>query len=267
MHEGEVIVPANLPANEWPSVGGFQPEPEVIAWATIVEPLLDKTNQEFGVVGVYDGHPANVGRIGADATWHHWFDINLIGDTGLVGGSTGFNASAAGQAALKKIEAYYLNMAVWLAPPQSQVCMRNRLWWGSLWRDPLFMIYPDIPIIMLGEQARDALGKHAPQCTIIRWMFDLLPIEFRPRFLEVFDLPRPGPPYLEECLLGAALQPLLAEAHERGLEFTERVEEDEVDRLLDDAFARAVPRGLRASLGVLDDSRESVQELMGLLDQ
>jgi hypothetical protein len=266
MHEGEVIVPANLPANEWPSVGGFQPQPEIVAWATIVEPNLDKTNQEFGVVGVYDGHPANVGRIGADSTWHHWFDINLIGDNGLVGGGTGFNASVSGQAALRQIEAYFLNMAVWLAPPHSQACMRNRLWWGSLWRDPLFMFPPDTPIIRLGEQARDALGKHAPQCTIVRWIFDLFPIEFRLRLLEVFDLPRPGPPFLEEGVLGAALQPLLAEARERGPEFAERVEEEEVDRLLDDAFSRAVPTGLRASLGLLDDSRENARELLGMVE-
>jgi len=72
---------------------------------------------------------------------------------------------------------------------------------------------------------------------------------------------------LEESVLGAALQPLLTEARERGPEFAERVEEEEVDRLLDDAFARAAPTGLRASLGLLDNSRENAQELMGLLDQ
>jgi hypothetical protein len=40
----------------------------------------DRATFYFGTVGVYDGHQANVGRIAVDSTWHHFFDINLIGD-------------------------------------------------------------------------------------------------------------------------------------------------------------------------------------------
>jgi hypothetical protein len=266
MHEGEVVVPSSLPASEWPSAGGVQQKPEVIAWATVVQPGLDKTGEEFGVVGAYDGHLVNVGRVGADATWHHWFDINLIGENGVVGGSTGFNTPGGpGPAALKQIEAYFLNWAIWLAPPGNHRCMRNRLIWGGVWRDPLFMISPTIPTIILGGQALDALGKYASRCTILSWIEVELPVKFRLKLKELYDTkPGPVPPLLEEAVLGAALQPVLDEVR-RAERYPERVDEDEVDKLIDQAFATAVPRGLEASLGLLDDSRRSVQTLTRLL--
>ena len=265
MHEGEITIPSTFPAAEWPSSGGVQPKPEVVAWGRIVEPGLTKTGQEFGVVGAYDGHLADVGRIAADSTWHHWFDINLIGDNGLVGGSTGFHASAAGKAALKQIEAYYLNVAVWLAPPAQQACMRNRLWWGGLWRDPLIMMSPDLPIYLLGEHARDALGKYAPQCTIYTWTWWLLPVRIRLRFEELLVQPGPVPPYLEECLLGAALRPLLAAAREEpGIPEAKKINEERTNRLLNDAFAQSAQLGIEAFLSLLDESRSAAQSLARL---
>lgn len=33
----------------------------------------------FGLVSAYDGHPAGVGRITCDSTWHHFINVNLIG--------------------------------------------------------------------------------------------------------------------------------------------------------------------------------------------
>ena len=199
MHEGEVVVPSSFPTNEWPQHSGWQPRPEIVAWGTVEEPGLTSTGKEFGVVGAYNGHAADVGRTVADSTWHHWFDINLIGDGGMVGGMTGFNASPAGQAALRQIESYFLNVAIWLAPPKVQRLMRNRLMWGALWRDPLYMLSPKLPLPTLGDHGLDALGKYAPRCTIHQWVIDLLsPSKLRQALLEgsLADGVR-----VEECIL------------------------------------------------------------------
>jgi hypothetical protein len=59
----------------------------------------------------------NVGRIVTDSSFHHFLDLNLLGDPcSLVPAKKqGFNASAAGQAQLREISAFYVNMATWLA--------------------------------------------------------------------------------------------------------------------------------------------------------
>jgi len=177
-HEGEAIVPASLPASEWPSGPGGQVHPEVIAWGRIKDPAATKTGQEIGVVAAYDGHEAAVGRVASDSTWHHFFDINL---NGLPGDPTyrGFSATTAGQAALKKIEAYYLNLAVWLAPPSKQAAMRSAASWRLIWTDRFLelaaseVILKDSVInrLFLGEQAIDALGRIAPVCTVHQWLY------------------------------------------------------------------------------------------------
>ncbi len=74
MHEGHLIIPEPLDA-DWPTApNGFKPSPEIIARG------IDKRNGNvYGIVSAYDGDAASVGRIVADSTWHHYFNINLIG--------------------------------------------------------------------------------------------------------------------------------------------------------------------------------------------
>lgn len=257
MHEGMVVVPSTLPAAEWPSTAGLQPQPEIIAWGSVEETGLTHTGQEFGIVGAYNGHLANVGRVVADSTWHHWFDINLVGDGGVVGGSTGFNASPAGKAALRQIESYHLNVAIWLCPRAKQIAMRNRLAWGALWRDPLIMMPPEIPIVILGEFALDAFGKSAPHCTIIQWVLDLVPPPVHRQLLDVLNNPRPCPPHLEECIVGAGLRAMLAGAARLG-KVPRDVNDEYVDGFMSAAFAEAVPKGLKAAMELVDESRKVV---------
>lgn len=267
MHEGVITIPGAFPAGEWPSKAGFQPKPEVIAWARIVQPGLTKSGTEFPVLGVYDGHGADVGRIVADATWHHWFDINLIGDNGAVIGDTaGFDNTAAGQAALKKIEAYFLNVAIWLAPPAKQVCMRNRLTWGCLWRDPLFMIPLETPIYLLGGFGIDALGKYAPQCTIYRFVLELLDPPVLVKWWDIMERLRPMPPLLEENIFGAVLKPLVEYMHERKIT-PDKVDPEEVDALLNKAFDRAAVRaGIQASLEMVEPVLKQGRSLLKTMD-
>lgn len=100
-----------LAGDEYPTVNGNQPRPMLIAHGiTTPNPPFNlekgpSPKKRFGMISVYDGHPANVGRVATDSTWHHWFDENIQ------------DIEAAGGANWAKISRYYLNVAQWLAPP------------------------------------------------------------------------------------------------------------------------------------------------------
>jgi hypothetical protein len=76
MHEGLCEVPGDLAQSftfagyatvEYPGAAGGGEVPRIVAWAR----TRNTDNAEFGVVAAYDGHPAGVGRVVVDATWHH----------------------------------------------------------------------------------------------------------------------------------------------------------------------------------------------------
>lgn len=172
-HEGEAIAPVPAAGDpHWPTKAGHQERPEVIAWGRIKDPGATKHGQEIGLVSAYNGHNVDVGRILADSTWHHWFDINLTGIAPAPSPYAGFDATPAGQAALKKIDAYFLNCGVWLAPPDRQTEMKNAAWWSILWTDQILELSPKAPFWYYGEQAIDALGRRASRCTVSEWILD-----------------------------------------------------------------------------------------------
>lgn len=161
-HEGEALAPtvaAGDPA--WPSKAGHQERPEVIAWGRIKDPAATKHGQEIGVLSAYNGHNVDVGRIVADSTWHHWFDINLTGASPPPSVYAGFDETAAGQAVLKQLDAFFLNVGVWLAPPAKQTEMRAAGWWSILWDSVVVELPAKAPLWFYGDQAIDALGRRA----------------------------------------------------------------------------------------------------------
>jgi hypothetical protein len=93
-------------------------------------------------LAAYDGHNVNVGRIVTDSSFHHYLDLNLIGDPCSVVAvkQQGFNASPAGKAVLKELEAFYVNLANWLArvrktpppPPPPPICEELAIEIGTL---------------------------------------------------------------------------------------------------------------------------------------
>jgi hypothetical protein len=168
--------------------------PTVIAWGRIKDPAATKHGQEIGLASAYDGHSVEVGRILADSTWHHWFDINLTGIQPLPSPYAGFDDTSAGQAALKQIDAYFLNCGVWLAPPDRQAAMRKFGWWLILWTDRIVELGKDVPIWRLGEEAIDALGRRASRCTVSEWILNVpvfkekIPHWEWPRLIDRFQL-------------------------------------------------------------------------------
>lgn len=230
MHEGLCEVPSDLTKSytfdgftsaEYPEVGGTRDEPQVIAWAR----SRNTDNEEFGVLAAYDGHRAGVGRVVVDATWHHWFNINLVGFVN----ATNPAHPAFDPAVIPKweaIKAYFRNVGVWLARPELQDCLRTGSWLSvTRYYDILITYRRDIALVpnrlvyywQLGKFAKDALGRFASQCQSTRWVIDIIDwVDFRldpwPR------IPRPPfpdpPPWLdleefETVALGGAVHALL----------------------------------------------------------
>lgn len=179
-HEGEALAPAVSGNADWPTFNNHQEAPEVIAWGSIKDPGANKHGQEIGVVSAYNGHMSDVGRIVADSTWHHWFDINILGRTGAGAPYTGYASTLSGQDALKKIDAYYLNCGVWLAPPSVQSAMRHAAWWSIIWLDKVIELPAHLPLRLWGAAGIDALGFRAPRCAVFDWVWPKEPI-YKPK--------------------------------------------------------------------------------------
>ena len=297
-HEGEVIEPTNLGQNfsfgayvnkpEYPTVGANQPAPEIIAWAHVQGDHTEgrggaagtdrnkgpANTLMFGAIGAYNGHAANVGRVVVDSTWHHWFDVNLIGrpldspidpPTGMVDPKAlGFLATPAGLAAWERIKNYYRNVAMWLASPAKQSCMFMHATWGGVLRYPLVeQLHPKLPLWELGGYARDAIGRRAGQCTITEWVRVLFPVEISELLKR-----RPAPcltcpPFemIELYTLGGIVREMLT------LVYASRAGKGEVD---EKALARAMVAGseigIKEFLTTHQESLKHTQALMKRLE-
>ncbi|MCK2243831.1 MULTISPECIES: hypothetical protein [unclassified Crossiella] len=170
MHEGQLRIPDSYPAQTWPSGPFGQPKPEIVARGT------DKRNGSvYGVLATYDGHAAGVGRIVADSTWHHYFNINLFG---FVSEPT----------VAARMAEYYVNLTLWLAPARKrQQAQARMLWWLS-----------NHPVV------RMAFGN--PAADVGRTALGLLATVTNPATAADLAWPLPAPTTLPEDLtLGAQL--------------------------------------------------------------
>lgn len=193
-HEGEVIPDADVVTNrtynfggysgdEYPTLSGVKPVPEIIAWAnTLGDPPVihekgDTPARRFGVIGVYDGQRAGVGRVVVDSTWHHWMDTNLYGLHNENGTEW------------KKLKWYFQNVALWLATEAQRMRMLTAATWLSHFTiDAIEHYSSGISAAALGKNVKDILGRFAPPCTVREWTRPFLEQAVRePRF------PRPDP--------------------------------------------------------------------------
>ena len=233
MHEGQLEIPASLPAADWPSGPAGQPAPEIVASGT------DKRDGAvYGVASAYDGAAAGVGRIVADSTWHHYFNINLVG----------FGADPAVQ---EKIADYFVNLAVWLSPPGQREQMRCWNWW-YLATHPTVRMVALHPFHLVGLTALDVLGRRAGQCLIteLTWPWPVFELE-RERF--------PWPP--EELVLGS----ILTQYH-RAFEQTAAGDDRELpDR--DQLVADGVRAALEEHVGELRRSANAARRLTKIFDE
>lgn len=227
-HEGVVTIPNSFPVADWPKIGSFQPKPEVVAWGRIVDPDATNTGGQFPVIGAYNGHGVNVGRIVADSTWHHWFDINL----------DGFNPASNDY---RDITSYFQNVAAWLAPKDKQAGMRNGVFWITLHQAAFQQHHiAKLPLLQAIPLVRDALGQYAPQCLVNGWIFELLPAKLE-RQVVGFD----GPPDLALPLDDAILVEAVAEMQDRLEIRSGRFGPPEQLDVIPEAIKAAAPRAAR----------------------
>jgi hypothetical protein len=86
----------------------------------------------FPSIAVWDGRPANAGRIVVDSTWHHFVNINLNGE-GSQGSGFSPNDLAGLQSGLNNsdyhaIRQYFMNIATWMTRKKSWWCWRRFIW-------------------------------------------------------------------------------------------------------------------------------------------
>jgi hypothetical protein len=300
-HEGECYVPADLTATftfdgytteEYPALpNGRRLAPDVIAWSTVLGgrsaidvkgPVNPRT---FGAIGSYDGHRAGVGRVVVDATWHHFFNINLIGAMGTPDPikSKGFYATPQGLAAYEEIKAYFRNIAVWLARPSRIACMRWRATWALRWHHQLLielrpahdgegLVRLDLAeLVRIGSAARDVLGRLATHCQALSLQLDLVEL-VRPDLRNIIpwidpwrSLPEAEPdptPWVHgvtllDAALGGALYAVADQFPEASDEARVRAEEADGDEVVREGVGVALERALEA----MDASREALDQL------
>ena len=146
MHEGECTIPTNLKQvieladgskfDEYPGNDQTRLSPEIVALSTSVggfvpdipkagDPVIPRM---FPIIVAYDGHQVNdlkpgagVGRIVVDSSFHHYLDVNLIGEaSGDLLKQGLHDPQGKPTREYKLIKQYYRNMRRWLLPPEKQ---------------------------------------------------------------------------------------------------------------------------------------------------
>jgi hypothetical protein len=292
MHEGEVIEPWDTTAKltfagqsfvEYPKSSlGAQPLPEIVASGRVLaetdtstegahagDPANVARARNFGVVGAYDGHRAGVGRVAVDSTWHHFFDINLIGDPVAPFPKTqGFTASPSGLQALDDIRCYYRNLATWLAPARVLWSIFAASAWYALRSQPLAMIvstrreYTHADLTSIGALAWNNILRIAPPCSILVSLLPYFvdgPVRVQPP--DPWAGPGPGDPVmfdpviLVQIALGGAIV-AIAKQRER----LTQMDLEEASGLVLKAAREGVTHGLRGLGKELTRSVEALEK-------
>ncbi len=114
-HEGAVSIPQTFDQQEWPDGPfGQQVRPHVVAQSVDI-----RRGQQLNIIATYNGDLANVGRIVADSTWHHYTNVNL----------DGFEHPAPIGSESDQIGQFYGNLAMWLAPRSKREEMARAMNW------------------------------------------------------------------------------------------------------------------------------------------
>lgn len=304
-HEGEGVQPADLTQSvtvagatfeEFPAGtgGNPQPVPEVISTSSVLagttSSIKDPTDAHtFGGICAYDGHRASVGRVVTDPTWHHFVNVNLVGELGATPPKDkGFLATSAGEAHLEDIKAYYRNLATWLSSPTLLTCMRRRVLWWSIVNSRVVeavSIKYDVRLQeanlrlfrAVGKQARDALGLATSSCQRVELAIDLIwdfvPLELVRQIDPWWPEPEPekkaGPEHEPDLVPWFSLEPLLDAALGGSIlalrdHFFDSGREDLEDA--EEEFDEVARRGVEVAVArALEDAAESARAFEQLL--
>lgn len=133
----------NTAQREFPELAGHRELPKIAATGTVTAKAIFAAvgggtdnviaaTKDNNTLSTYDGRIAGVGRIVTGATFHHYVDINLTGDSDIVAGplankvgsdaikGQGFNAN---MAVFDDIKAVFVNITNWIARPRPAVTL------------------------------------------------------------------------------------------------------------------------------------------------
>ncbi len=267
----------SLSGQDYPTVNGKRPLPMVIAYGnTLADPPLqlgkgDSTAKKFGMISVYDGHHAKLGRVAVDSTWHHWMNMNIS------------QLEATGGDNWEKIKRYYLNLAVWLAPPnRTHLCLHYHLV-ESLYTYPgIVEFHPTADTLQIGQSIRDRLIKHFGPCwvtqSILQQVFTvnadlhqrlskrylLEPNEKSARPTAKVCLTTPAPEMIESYLLGAMSKAVAAKLFAKGgVESSLKIIGDLDTKTLDKLCAKGVELGFQELQETYLKDMKKTQQLFG----
>ncbi|MFN7922425.1 MAG: hypothetical protein U0Q16_20140 [Bryobacteraceae bacterium] len=286
-HEGQCVAPASGEADhgEYPLGvnGNPRPLPEVIAFSYVNAgktatkefglPRSKKPTKahSFGAIAAYDGHLADVGRVVTDATWHHFININLVGDSSASKTDPkhfGFLVSSTGQAHLEQIKTYYRNIGLWLSRPEQQRSMWRAILWWLVFESRVIEAVTNNPSVAapsadlrltweVGGHARDVLTKSLGRCRarqlVLGIASDSIPGALRPHV----DPWRPAVPNEEalpwfcsepfiEVALGAAVLTIRREFPHVEPETFKNASPDNFDKIVGSAITKAAERARQA---------------------
>jgi hypothetical protein len=197
VHEGAVTIPGAFDEKVWPKVTATQPKPQVVAYG------VDERNRSLQALLVaYNGDSANVGRIVADSTWHHYFNMNL----------NGFRPPAPEGSAADQIGQYYANLAFWLSPRGMRSEMAQVMFqWMATHPSMLEEVRHDTPgvndLLGIGRIAYSILSEVASPCEIHELLYTGVPDDYREQF-ETLYFPDSGilsPLPSKEWMLGRVI--------------------------------------------------------------
>jgi hypothetical protein len=113
-------------------------------------------------------------RVAVDSIWHHFFDLNLIGDPVAPSPKNqGFLATPSGVQAPEAIRSYYRNLTTWLARPGALTRVFAGPAWYAFRTQPLGMIvhgrrpYTHADIMEIGAIALRNIYRIAPPCSVL----------------------------------------------------------------------------------------------------
>jgi hypothetical protein len=145
------IVAAAVPS---PATGGIhRPHPQVIAYGRTTN-AEQTASKRFALVGVYDGDRARIGRVVVDSTWHHWFSYNLVG------------FQQTNPLAYRRMQAYFRNVALWLARAEQRSSMLVAGGWGVLTGLSPMMFTRRMGPWEIGERVVEVLGQTMSPCIL-----------------------------------------------------------------------------------------------------
>lgn len=184
LHEGAVVIPKHLDEKDWSKrkTDGFQPRPRVVAFG------LDKRNgRKLKLVAAYDGDHVGAGRIVADSSWHHYFNVNL----------QDFRHPGEAFTATDQIGQFYGNLAVWLAPIEKRYEMAAAMMQWLTTNPEIAEEVSSLPgnrlreIIAVGSTIRRMLSIVASSCEIHELLQVLIDESYR-KCYETLYLPERG---------------------------------------------------------------------------